>query len=171
MSKLTDYLKDSLLYNANSAVAKLTVFRNLREWVDQQVLTQNGRLYALEQNRDVSELLEHIRNTFKPVVLFRGLMLHGGERLGEVAWAHRAYEGSEGGAKSWSIDFQPNTNIVIQSIEVLNGPYFVTKCQIANHDITPYWNAVIPPQTVVAVPEKIGAISPANRVFVTLRGA
>jgi hypothetical protein len=123
----------------------------------------------------VDHLLAITRASFQPVVLFTGTMfLPGGDSnqpkaICDYAWAEKAKASVEAYVADYIVSCQPHCTIKLASIEVLNGPYDIVRCQIANVDLIATMEGVFPPRQVIPVPEDLGTITPANRIAIWLK--
>jgi hypothetical protein len=149
------------IINETDAVKKIyESFDRLNREVSTSIGSFASHLSTLDLFVDV------LKGSFKPVVLFKGDMKlfsstedPNGKVYAEYAFAVRADE-------KLIINVQPDITIRLKSLTVLNGPYDVVECRIANLDILASSGARFTPG--VEFPIETFEITPANRIFIQL---
>ncbi len=153
------------------------MFRKLIEFVDQYIpqlptiekmtarddLLLSGLADLRASARAVDDLLNVIKQSFHPVVLFKGTMLltkleEGKEKrtaICDYAWAEKATKATDVSCRGqFIVSCQPDVTIKLQSLEVLNGPYDVKQCRIANVDLIATYQGLLPPGREIPIPEE-----------------
>ncbi len=161
---------------ANQYLLTLPSVKNLWEkWEDFQRSMQD--LHTVRRrSEDFIALYAALKNSMRPVVLFKGTMfLPGriyldkpeGEQQDTVAFG--SYSWAEKADENLRISIQPNVEIELESIQVLNGPYDIVTCVLCNVDLIATNNGVFPPGEAMPVPKRLARVTPANRIQIILR--
>jgi hypothetical protein len=114
--------------------------------------------------------LNSLHKSMLPVVLFTGTLKHGEIHLVDFAFAVRAEPNSAGAEPGFHINFQPDCNILVRKIAILNGVCDIVECRMCNVDMLPTFKASFPYDAgEITIDAGTGfPVTPANRIYMKL---
>ena len=114
------------------------------------------------------EKLESLHKSMLPVVMFKGTLVHGDMHFADYTFAARAERERE--RSGFYITIQPDCNMLIKTITILNGVCDIVECRMCNLDMLPGINATFPYDKgeITIDSEKGFPVSPANRIYMRL---
>jgi hypothetical protein len=118
----------------------------------------------------LKEKLNSLHKSMVPVVMFKGTLKHGEIHLVDFAFAVRAEPNSTSSEPGFHINFQPDCNILVRKITILNGVCDIVECRMCNVDMLPALKATFPYDAgEITIDEGTGfPVSPANRIHMRL---
>ncbi len=127
------------------------------------------RLDLAQKHRDLAEKVESISTAFLPVVLLKAkgtLGAFGGtdsETVYDASWYMQAEQ--HGGSISLSTQVNYGDRI-LESVTLLNGPYVIHSCSIANMEVIP--DGVHPAGVPLLIPPSFNRVNVSHRIRVVL---
>jgi hypothetical protein len=118
----------------------------------------------------LKDKLNALHKSMIPVVLFKGTMSHGSLSFADYSFAAVAEENSQAAVKGFTINFQPDCNISVKSIKILNGVCDIVEWRMCNVDMLASYKLVIPfdaGEIAIEGPEGF-PVSPVNRIHMRL---
>lgn len=160
---------------------KTRVLNAVSEKLDIPALTrdiQSEMRYRQSDTRDLTleigalrDKLNALHKSMIPVVLFKGTMNHGSLNFADYSFAAVAEVNAEAsGSKGFTIGFQPDCNIAVKSIRILNGVCDIVEWRMCNVDMLASYKTVIPfdgGEIAIEGPEGF-PVTPANRIYMRL---
>jgi len=118
----------------------------------------------------LKDKLNALHKSMLPVVMFTGTLKHGEIHLVDFAFAVRAEANALGAEPGFHINFQPDCNILVRKIAILNGVCDIVECRMCNVDMLPTFKASFPYDAgEITIDAGTGfPVSPANRIYMKL---